>query len=69
MRKTFTVKFDLGENVVLKTSPDKVRIVSGLLIRSRNITYGLACGEEESFHQDIEIESVSAKIFKVKGFR
>lgn len=69
MRKTFTVKFNLGESVVLRTSPDKVRIVSGLLIRPRNITYGLACGEEESFHQDIEIESVSAKIFKVKGFR
>ena len=69
MRKTFTVKFDLGESVVLRTSPDKVRIVSGLLIRPRNVTYGLACGEEESFHQAIEIESVSTKIFKVKGFR
>ena len=69
MKKTITVQFDYGETVVLKTKPDEVRIVSGFLVRPKNITYGLVLGEEESWHQDLGIESLSSKVFKVKGFK
>lgn len=68
MKKTITVNFNFGDTVVLKTKPDEVRIVSGFLVRPKNITYGLVSGEDETWHQDIEIEAVGAKVFKVKGF-
>ena len=69
MKKTINVKFNYEDKVVLKTQPEVVRIISGYLIRPKNITYGLACGEEETWHQEIEIETANSKVFKVKGFQ
>ena len=68
MRKTFTVKYSISDPVVLKTQPDQVRIVSGYLIREKAVTYGLVLGDNETWHQDIEIEPANAKIFQVRRF-
>lgn len=68
MRKSITVKYNQGDQVILKAEPGIVRIVSGYLVKGRNITYGLAKGsEEETWHCEDEIESVKG-MFKVKGF-
>lgn len=67
MKKTINIDFCEGDIVVLKTDPDTTRVVSGYLVRQKNVTYGLARGDEESWHQASEI--LKTKVFVVKGFR
>lgn len=43
------------------------QIVSGYLIREKNVTYGLIVGSDESWHQELEIEPVNSKVFQVRG--
>ena len=68
MKKSITVRYQLGEEVILKTDPEVKRIVTGYLLRLKSVTYGLAKGEEETWHNELEIAS-TGKPFKVKGFR
>jgi len=65
--KKFKTEFSFGDSVVLKTDPGTVRIVNGFLLRPGNVTIGLACGENESWHQPGEIMKLQG-VFKVKGF-
>jgi hypothetical protein len=67
MRKIINVKFDYGTEVVLKTDPGIIRVVSGYLLRQGSIQYGLAKGEEETWHQELELMGV--KNFIVHGFK
>lgn len=69
MKKTINVKFNYEERVFLKTAPDNVGIITGYLLRPKTVTYGINFGEEEVWHMDIELESATSKIFKVKGFK
>lgn len=67
MRKVISVAFREGEQVYLKTEPDKLRIISGYLVRQKSVTYGLAGSEEETWHQEVEIAKLPCKVV-VKGF-
>jgi len=68
MRKVISVAFREGEQVYLKTEPDKLRIISGYLVRQKFVTYGLAGSEEETWHQEVEIEKLPGKVV-IKGFK
>ena len=48
VKKSFKTEFNFGEEVVLKTEPGTIRIVSGFLLRPGNIVIGLVCGENET---------------------
>lgn len=66
MKKSFNTSYNIGEEVYLRTEPETKRIVSGYLIRSKSVTIGLVKGDEESWHQEIEI--LRPIRIKVKGF-
>jgi hypothetical protein len=73
MKKTINISFNFGQTVVLKTDPSTPRVISGMIIRPLPqkgvfITYGLAKGDEETWHNDCEIATMR-NIFKVKGFK
>ena len=68
MRKVISVAFREGESVYLKAAPETVRIISGYLVRQKSITYGLAKEDEETWHQEVEIEKLPGKVV-VKGFK
>jgi len=68
IRKVISVAFYEGEQVCLKAEPDKTRIVSGYLVRQKSVTYGLAGADEETWHQEVEIEKLPGKVV-VKGFK
>lgn len=67
MKKTFRTQFDYGDVVYLKTDPEVKRVVSGFLLRPNNVTIGLVKGEEETWHQLVELMPAK-KIVIVKGF-
>lgn len=72
MKKTINVKFNFGDSVVLKTDPSTPRLISGIMIRPMPnrgvfVTYGLARGEGESWHNDCEIMNLG-RTFKIKGY-
>ena len=48
VKKSSTTAFNFGQEVILKTEPNTVRIVSGFLLRPGNIVIGLVCGENET---------------------
>ena len=51
-------KFNVGDLVYLKTDESQTeRMVTGFYIRQNNLTYGLSCGSEESWHYDFEIST------------
>jgi len=56
-KRLYSYKYDLGEEVYLRTDPDqRKRIITGWLINMNNtITYRLACGIEDSYHFENEI--------------
>ena len=60
------VKYKYGEEVILRTDPGTIRVVSGYLLRPGTIQYGLVSGENETWHQEMEIRKLG--LFKVKGF-
>ena len=66
MRKSFTAKFNFGDEVQLKTEPGK-RIISGYILRPRQVSYFTAQGDTETCHQGIEIESFVSKKPGFKG--
>jgi len=66
MRKTITVKFNFGDNVLLKTERSVGRIVTGIITRPGGQMYELASGLESSWHHDVEIENEPVK--KTAGF-
>lgn len=68
MRKVISVAFREGESVYLKAAPETVRIISGYLVRQKSVTYGLAGADEETWHQEVEIEKLPGKVV-VKGFK
>ena len=68
MRKVISVAFRAVESVYLKAAPETVRIISGYLVRQKSVTYGLAKEDEETWHQEGEIERVKGKVV-VKGFK
>lgn len=69
MRKTFNLKFNFGEQVFLKSDPDrKMRVISGYLIRKNQRQYLLGYGTDETSHDESEITSFRTNIFKVRGF-
>ena len=68
-----TPKFNFGDYVTLRTDPGTPRQISGMMIRPLPrrgvfITYGVANGDEESWHTDCEILPARSH-FKVRGFR
>ena len=77
MRKSFTVKYDYGESVCLKTKPSEIRVICGFIIRQKSVEYLLKQGDEEFCHREVEIEKVrrqriikrSSGEFVVKGFK
>ena len=68
VKKSFKTDFNFGEEVVLKTEPGTIRIVSGFLLRPGNIVIGLVCGENETWHQMNEVVMMKGN-FKVKEFK
>jgi hypothetical protein len=49
-------KFDLGQEVYLKTDREQVkRLVIGICLRPNGIIYELACGPATSWHYDLEM--------------
>ena len=66
MRKTVTIRFDFGEEVRLKTDPEKMRVVTRIILTSHDKQYELASEETTSWHFEGEIEPI--KVIKVKGF-
>jgi hypothetical protein len=67
MTKRFKTEFNYEQVVVLKTDPGTIRIVNGFLLRPGSVLVGLACGEEETWHQMHEIAPARPE-FKIKGF-
>lgn len=67
MKKIISVTYQFGETVVLKSDPDVRRVVSGYLVRPKQVLYLLSQGDNETGHQDIEIMPVF-KPFKIKGY-
>lgn len=66
-------KFNFGDSVILKTDPGTPRQISGMMLRPLPqrgvfITYGVARGDEESWHNDCEI-ATTGKAFIIKGFK
>jgi hypothetical protein len=68
MRKVISVAFREGESVYLKVAPESIRIISGYLVRQKSVTYGLAKEDEETWHQECEIERIKGAVV-VKGFK
>ena len=68
MRKVINVAFAEGESVYLKTEPEKVKIVSGYLVRQKSVTYGIAGEEDETWHQECEIARLMGNVV-IKGFK
>jgi hypothetical protein len=68
MKKVINIKFREGEQVVLRTDPGVIRVVSGYLIRGRDITYGLTKGDDEGWFRDVDIAKAGNNVV-VKGFR
>ena len=60
--------FDFNEMVVLKTDPSTVRQVSYLIVYPSTVLYVLKKGEEETTHEEAQIQKVATP-FKVKGFK
>ena len=52
-------KFDIGQEVYLKTDTDqRMRIVSAIIVRPGNCySYELACGTDSRWHYDFEIST------------
>lgn len=49
-------KFDIGQEVYLKTDPDQLkRIIDRFIIYRAEILYGCACGTQSSEHYDFEL--------------
>lgn len=67
MKLQRTIKFNLGDPVILKTEPEVKRIVTGFMIRQKGMIYGLTSGDSETWHQEIEIEKQPDK--KKAGFK
>ena len=68
MRKVINIKFKFGDSVILKTDPGVIRQVTGyLIIPDTKVFYRLLQGDNETFHQDMEIDLVNGG-FKVRGF-
>jgi hypothetical protein len=68
MKRVLTFDYWYGDKVTLTTDPEKkVRVISGITIRPSGRLYELACGENTTWHQSVEIEPV--KVVNVKGFR
>jgi hypothetical protein len=67
MRKSFTAKYNYGDQVYLKTEPTKIRVITSYLLRQRSVYYGSTNNDEEIWKSADELEPV--KSFKVKGFR
>lgn len=58
------VAFEIGQTVYLITDKEQSkRIVTGYNVRTTGITYGLSCGENETWHYDYEISG--DKIFQL----
>ena len=69
MRKTFNVKWNLGEVVELKTDTGIKRIITGYIIRSSGKMYEVARELETSWHQEVEIEKYPQGTTKKAGFK
>jgi hypothetical protein len=51
-----TLKFDFGDIVYLKTDPDQFRrIITGIVLRQKQILYYVSLGATETAHFDYEI--------------
>ena len=56
MKKSFSVKFNFGEEVELKTDVGTKRVITGYIIRPSGKMYECARELETSWHQEVEIE-------------
>lgn len=68
MRKIIEVKYRVGDTVILVTDQDNKRIVTGYVVRRKQLLYLLKRGEEEIGYEECEILP-SLRPFKIKGFR
>lgn len=60
------MKYSIGDIVYLKTDIDqRVRIVTGVLIRANTYIYYLSSCTEETSHYDIEMSSEINEVFKL----
>ena len=67
MKKSFTCKFNFGDEVELKTDIGTKRVVTGYIIRPSGKMYEVARELETSWHQEVEIEKFPAS--KKAGFK
>lgn len=52
------VEFKIGDTVYLKTDPEQYeRLVIAYIVENKDISYQLACGEDQSIHSDYEISA------------
>lgn len=48
--------FDIGDSVYLRTDPEQSeRLVTGINVRERGISYAVTCGTNESWHYAFEM--------------
>jgi|WetSurSiteA1Bulk_404760.scaffolds.fasta_scaffold741140_1 hypothetical protein len=67
MKKTFHTDYNYNDWVCLKSDPENKRQVVGFLLRPGSVTIGVAKGDEETWHQPIELMKIKEP-FRVKGF-
>lgn len=68
MKRSINIDYWFGEEVILKTAPSQIRIMTGITIRPSGVMYELACGETTSWHQSVEIARPDDNIKIIKGF-
>ena len=68
MIKQITISYKIGDKVYLKVVPDKVYIITGMIVRQRSVSYAISDGEVESWHFGCELEP-AVKPVKVSGFK
>jgi hypothetical protein len=59
--------FNIGDAVQLKTQVGIMRIVTGYVVRQKQVSYFVTEGANETCHQDFELELVKRE--KIKGFK
>jgi hypothetical protein len=60
------MKYNIGDIVILKTDPEqKVRLVTGILIRINSNLYYLSHSTDETLHYEFEISKEVNEIFKL----
>lgn len=67
MVKRFNSDFSIGDEVFIKTLPDTLCVVTGFLVRNKNVTVGVQRGENEEWYEMCALAKAKGAV-KIKGF-